>query len=628
MQLVDRWKPWIRAGIWLIAFLVACWVFVAVRSGPLFVSVLGIFAVVEAARRLHDTIRQQLLVRGSMNFARAAWLVVTPLVGAVLFVVWLVGHQNGLGFFGIALFYLGAAVAVAELRRDVPSSREVGRIVAAGSAVVAIVAVLVMAVFGASWAWLALAIALALAPVGIGLLSEVGIDRLSHIRHRWVHWAIPVGGAAVFAGGLWFMAKDVNDIYAYVFSAALLVLMVAIAVRSSADAFLVVAMTGLVWALSNRTVPVPESLVVQADRPAIAALGDSYISGEGAEAFYEGTNTKGDNECRRAPTAYPVTLLEEEHTAIPERLHLVFLACSGATSDGVRSQLGAFEDLGQQTDFDVEFVLVSVGGNDAGFGSIVQTCLLPGDCSELGPAWIDNLDDVQDSLAGIYDDIDETLDDVPVLVVPYPSPLRAEHCSSSGFTPDEHRFLHSFGIALNAVVRQAAADAGFHYVDTMPNALVQERARLCDLDEAEEETEGRYEVGVNFLAANSVVGTLEQAGYPLNWFHNSLHPNEHGHDLMRESLVQWLDRHPNLAPRVPRPAGSSDTDSDPVAAGPSTGPCRDTSDLGDCTSRWRTKETGRLLLAEGWIALMIATGAAMVVLPLVRQARLLFHDNR
>jgi lysophospholipase L1-like esterase len=625
MQSVDRWKPWIRAGVWLVAFLAACWVFIAAQSRPLFVSVLGIFAVVEAARRLHDTIRQQLLARGSMNRVRAAWLVVTPLVGAVLFVVWLVGHQNGLGFFGIALFYLGAAVAVAELRRDVSLSEQVGRIVTGCCAVVAIVAVVVMAVFGASWAWLALAIALAVSPVGLGLLSEVGIDRLSHIRRRWAHWAIPVGGVVVFAGGLWFMAKDVNDVYAYVFGAALVVLMLAIAVRSSADALLVVAMTGLVWALSNRTVPVPESLVVQADRPAIVALGDSYISGEGAEEFYEGTNTKDDNECRRAPTAYPVTLLEEENAAIPERLRLAFLACSGATSDGVRSQLDVFGDLLEQTDFDVEFVLLSVGGNDAGFGSIVQTCLLPGDCSELGPAWIANLDHVRDTLAGLYDDIDATFDDVPVLVAPYPSPLRAEHCSSSGFTPDEHRFLHSFAIALNAVIRQAAADAGFHYVDTMPSALVQERARLCDLDEADEETEGKFEVGVNFLAANSVVGTLEQAGYPLNWFHNSLHPNEHGHDLMRESLVQWLDLHPNLAARVSQPADSSNTDA--VGAGPSTGPCRNTSDLDGCTSGWRTKETGRLLLTEGWIALMIAAGAAMVVLPLVRQARLFFHDD-
>lgn len=615
MELAERWRPWVRAGIWLVAFLIACWVFVAVKSRPLFVSLLAVFAVVEAARRLHDTIRRELLATGSMNRVRAALLAAMPAAGVVLFVVWRVTHRDGFGFFGIALFLLGAGVAVSELRRDLSLSRTVGLGMFGACAFLATIGALSLAIFGATFGWWSVGLAVVLAPVALGLLSEVGIEGLGRLDRR-VHLAIPVIGLVLFAAGLWFMADHVNDVYAYLFCAALLVLMVAIAVRSSADALLVVAMTGLVWALSHRTVPVPESLAVADGNRVVVALGDSYISGEGADEFYEGTNRKGSNECRRAPTAYPVSLIEEEHPAIPEHLHLVFLACSGATTDGVRTQLAQVRDLRRDADLDVRFVLLSVGGNDALFGSVAETCLLPGDCSTLGRAWVANLDQVRDSLDAVYRTVDSTFGGVPVLVVPYPVPLRQEYCSSSGFTRNEHAFLHQFADAVNEVLHSAAADAGFHYVDTMPGSLARAQARLCD--------EGDVEVGVNFLDMNSVVGTLEQASNPLNWFHNSLHPNEHGHDLMRESLVQWLDRNPTLDSRATLDPDMADTR--PVVADDG-GPCRDSSDLQACTGRWSRQQTGRLLITEGWITLLIAAGIAMVVLPLVRQARLLFDDD-
>jgi len=58
----------------------------------------------------------------------------------------------------------------------------------------------------------------------------------------------------------------------------------------------------------------------------IVTFGDSYISGEGASRFYPGTDQRGDdrNECRRAPSAYPVLLAERLDASLD------FLACSGA----------------------------------------------------------------------------------------------------------------------------------------------------------------------------------------------------------------------------------------------------------------------------------------------------------
>jgi hypothetical protein len=75
---------------------------------------------------------------------------------------------------------------------------------------------------------------------------------------------------------------------------------------------------------------VPTSAVTdpQPGEPFFVAFGDSYISGEGAERFFEGTNDTRANQCRRAPTAYPVRLADAGGGAIPDRL--LFPACSGA----------------------------------------------------------------------------------------------------------------------------------------------------------------------------------------------------------------------------------------------------------------------------------------------------------
>jgi hypothetical protein len=71
----------------------------------------------------------------------------------------------------------------------------------------------------------------------------------------------------------------------------------------------------------------------------IVALGDSYISGEGAEHYFEGTDETGEerNLCHRAPSAYPYLIADELGAS------LTFTACSGARIadvTGVDAQAG------------------------------------------------------------------------------------------------------------------------------------------------------------------------------------------------------------------------------------------------------------------------------------------------
>ena len=90
------------------------------------------------------------------------------------------------------------------------------------------------------------------------------------------------------------------------------------------------------------------------------ALGDSYSSGVGTRAYIaDGTS------CQRSVYAYPSLLAAADGDS------LTFRACSGATTtDVARTQLSA---LSRKTGL----VTITVGGNDAGFVSVLTTCALP-----------------------------------------------------------------------------------------------------------------------------------------------------------------------------------------------------------------------------------------------------------
>ena len=87
------------------------------------------------------------------------------------------------------------------------------------------------------------------------------------------------------------------------------------------------------------------------------ALGDSYSAGVGA-----GGNS---GSCDQSPNAYPALWAKANSPA-----SFTSAACSGATtSDVINSQLSS---LSAST----TLVSITIGGNDAGFSSIMETCVL------------------------------------------------------------------------------------------------------------------------------------------------------------------------------------------------------------------------------------------------------------
>ena len=404
---------------------------------------------------------------------------------------------------------------------------------------------------------------LAAGVVGLLLCSE---DVLRHFSER------PPGRSMLALLGLFGLAVLGTSVagfvrlgaplrYALIVTLVLTIVVGSLASDNDADVIIVVVALMIAWSLLPR-----DSAPLRfepGDGSVLVAFGDSFISGEGAQSYYRGTNTKGENQCRRARTAYPPNLAAEDDDLLPDRI--LFLACSGAKSRHVhlepqyegeplaellpprddgegRSQLEQYVEVARNGGVDAELVLVSIGGNDAGFGDLAQTCVGPGDCSETGQRWLSALPQVAEKVGPAYAAVAQVFPDVPVLVVPYPLPLNETGCSGSLLTAREHRFLSGFTSELNALLRHEAARAGFHLADTVPGVFERHRLRLCDDDFGK--------VGVNFFAANPVSGLFEDAISPQNWFHNSLHPNPRGHPKLEEAVAEWVRGHQPLAPRA------------------------------------------------------------------------------
>ena len=315
------------------------------------------------------------------------------------------------------------------------------------------------------------------------------------------------------------------------------------------------------------------------------------MSGEGAELFLEGTNVQGVDTCRRAPTAYAALLALEPRDDVADRV--LFLACSGAKIEEIAAQLARVPG-GLGSSERVEMVLLSVGGNDALFGTVGRVCLLPFDCTEFGRAWLGNLPTLVPQLQAVYRTVLDAFPGADVYVVPYPSPINRSRagCDYSMFSGDEHAFLAAFTAALDDTVAGAVSgldEHRLHFVDTMPAALAGSRLRLCDTPDA-------GDAGVNLLAANSVLGSLEQSVFPLNWVHNSLHPNARGHEAMRAAFLAFLDGVEPAPLDVPEPDLDGTT-------------CQDLTgkELEACSWDWAGREAAGFLLRKGWMLVLTRT---------------------
>jgi hypothetical protein len=102
------------------------------------------------------------------------------------------------------------------------------------------------------------------------------------------------------------------------------------------------------------------------------AMGDSYSSGEGLSPYESPTDTSSDH-CHRSDQAYGPRV-DSEYSMSP----FTFVACSGAVTQdlfasnhsnaGEPAQIHALKP-------DTAFITFTIGGNDAGFASVLNSCI-------------------------------------------------------------------------------------------------------------------------------------------------------------------------------------------------------------------------------------------------------------
>lgn len=187
------------------------------------------------------------------------------------------------------------------------------------------------------------------------------------------------------------------------------------------------------------------------------ALGDSYSSGTGTRTFYEST-------CQRSVYAYPYLL----HDAHPEWT-FVNATCAGAkTGDVINTQAASLTS-------DTNWVTYTIGGNDAGFSSVITTCAQPSWASDCDGAINTAQAYITNTLPGRLDLVNNAIKSrapsATVVVLDYPKLFNGEDCNAlTWFSPSEETRLNETAVMLKNVISAAASRAGTNFVfrDVIP----------------------------------------------------------------------------------------------------------------------------------------------------------------
>jgi lysophospholipase L1-like esterase len=179
------------------------------------------------------------------------------------------------------------------------------------------------------------------------------------------------------------------------------------------------------------------------------ALGDSYSSGVGAGG--------ASGSCGQSPNAYPKLWAVANFVA-----SFTFAACSGAlTTDVISSQLSSLSAA-------TTLVSIDIGGNDVGFASIMETCVLES-TSSCESAVAAGEKYATGTLPGLLDttlaDIRADAPNARVIVLDYPDfyDLGAPFCI--GLSAADHRALDAGINELDGVIQAAAAAEGDTFAD-------------------------------------------------------------------------------------------------------------------------------------------------------------------
>lgn len=302
----------------------------------------------------------------------------------------------------------------------------------------------------------------------------------------------------------------------------------------------------------------------------LLAMGDSYISGEGAFSYRDGTNT-GRNQCHQSLRSFPYLLSDPFNS-------FASVACSGAkliNVEGLSGEATTAQLVNEQQPTDIELslarlnrvpgyerqmhfidqdlpevVLLSLGGNNIGFDDIVKACMWKGTCYESysdRKELVSQINTLFFELRQLYADLlDKQNADRRLYIVGYPQIVKYNgDCDTNVFLNDtEILFSNDLIRYLNSIIEKAAYEAGAFYVDVED---VFKGNRLC---------EGKHDgIAVNGFTVTTNEGT--STGFTVT---ESYHPNLLGHQLLADAVAAKTQ---NLTAAMP-PKSASQTKEMPV----------------------------------------------------------------
>ncbi|CAB4919980.1 unannotated protein [freshwater metagenome] len=217
--------------------------------------------------------------------------------------------------------------------------------------------------------------------------------------------------------------------------------------RPTRPTILLAVLLALGWIAAGR--------IAEAAGSSYVALGDSYSSGLGTGAYV-------DRGCRRSTDAFP-----DRVAAARPGTALTSVACAGATTDDVlRRQLDALTTA-------TSLVTLTIGGNDAGFTTVLVRCALPMWVARCGPPVERARRTIRRALPGrldrLYAEIRRRAPAAIVVIAGYPRLFNGIDCGAATFfSRDDQRLLDGTADLLRDVTRGRARAAGFRFADVVP----------------------------------------------------------------------------------------------------------------------------------------------------------------
>ena len=188
------------------------------------------------------------------------------------------------------------------------------------------------------------------------------------------------------------------------------------------------------------------------------ALGDSYSSGVGTRSYTL------DSTCQRGVYAYPYLLAQQRANT-----SLVFVACGGATTTTLmNTQISSVTST-------TSLVSVTIGGNDAGFSSVITECAKPALISDCASAVSGAQNIIRNTLPGrlntVYSAIkSRAAASAKVVVLGYPRIFNGEDCNAGTFfSPDDESRLNATADLMRDTIKARAAAYGFTFKDAIPS---------------------------------------------------------------------------------------------------------------------------------------------------------------